>query len=217
MKQPEPIRTILVDDHAMVRAGIRRFLEKDPAIEIIAEAESAAKAHQLLALHDVDVALVDIKMPETNGIELTRQLRVMYPQLGILVVSAFDDEPFVKAAIRAGANGYVLKSAEPLQLIRAVHAVNEGRSAIDPELAPLLMQMALGSNLNLPAVQLTEREVEVLRLAAEGKTNKEVGASLKISDRTVQSHLARVFRKLDVNTRTEAVKIGISLGLISAD
>lgn len=217
MKQTDSIRTMLVDDHAMVRAGIRRFLEKDKAIEIVAEAQSAAEARQLLAIYAVDVVLLDIKMPETNGIELTRLLRITYPDLGILIVSAFDDEPFVKAAIRAGANGYMLKSAEPLQLIRAVHAVKKGRSAIDPELTPALVQMALGSDHNLPVVQLTEREVEVLQLAAEGKTNKEVGSTLNISDRTVQSHLARTFRKLDVNTRTEAVKIGIAIGLISAE
>ncbi len=217
MKQANTIRTMLVDDHAMVRAGIRRFLEKDDAIEVVAEAKSASEAQQLLAIHAVDVVLLDIKMPGTNGIELTRQLRASYPELGILVVSAFDDEPFVKAAIRAGANGYMMKSAEPIQLIRAVRNVNKGRSAVDPKLAPLLAQMAVGSDPSLPAVKLTEREVEVLQLAAEGKTNKEVGSLLTISDRTVQSHLARIFRKLDVNTRTEAVKVGISIGLISAE
>lgn len=217
MKSNSQISVLLVDDHKMVRAGIRRFLEKDPTIKIVSEAESAVEARQLVALHSLDVALLDIKMPDGNGIELTRELRKTYPTLGILIVSAFDDVPFIKAALRAGANGYMLKSAEPLQLIRAVQSVAQGKSAFDPALVDLMDELTAGIAPADLAVQFSEREQEVLQLAAQGMTNKEVGAVLSISDRTVQSHMARIFRKLDVKTRAEAVKVAIGLGVISAE
>lgn len=211
------IRILLVDDHAMVRAGIRRFLEKDDGLRVIIEADGAAQARELLTLHEIDVVLLDIKMPEINGIELTRLMRADYPELGILVVSAFDDAPFIKAALGAGANGYMLKSTEPRQLIRAVRQVYKKHSVIDPDLAPVLMELAVYPESTAIISQLSDREIEVLQLTGQGKTNKEIGNELAISDRTVQSHLARLFRKLDVNTRTEAVKVGIAIGLISAE
>jgi DNA-binding NarL/FixJ family response regulator len=209
-----PIRVLLVDDHAMVRAGIRRFLAKASNIVVVAEADSAAAAKTMLDQNDIDVALIDIKMPDVNGIELTRWLRARDSALPILIVTAYDDEPYLLAALRAGANGYVLKSAAPRDLIRAVEQVAQGESVVDPALLPTLMQIMSSPPTPEPP-NLTEREIEVLKLAANGYTNRDIGAALVISDRTVQSHLARIYRKLNVNTRTEAVKIGMATGIIS--
>lgn len=167
------IAVLLVDDHAMVRAGIRRFLEKANDIAVIAEAGSASEAQQLLQQHAPTVAVIDVKLPDMSGIELVRWLRQYYPQLRALIVTAYDDEPYLRAALRSGAKGYLLKSAAPADLIDAVRRVAKGRSVVDPSLAPLLVDM-----ISAEPHPLTDRECEVLRLAARGKTNKEIGQHL---------------------------------------
>ena len=211
------IKVILVDDHAMVRAGIRRFLEKADDIHVVAEAGDAAEASHMMEQRQPDVAVIDIKLPDQSGIELARQLRAAYPNLKILMVTAYDDEPYVRAALRAGANGYLLKSAAPADVIAGVRLAAQGQSVIDPSLTSLLFDIMANDTETADEMYLTNRESEVLALVANGRTNKEIGNELTISDRTVQSHLVKIYRKLSVNTRTEAATVALAQGLISAE
>jgi DNA-binding NarL/FixJ family response regulator len=211
----QPIRVILADDHAVVRKGIREFLETDDALTVIAEASNGDEALKLIRELQPDVAVLDIQMPGQSGIDVTRAARAARLPVGILLLTAFDDEPYIRAALQAGANGYVLKTAEAQDIIEAVQAVHEGKSAIDPAITrKLLAQMSRSAAAEAPLERLTERELEVLRLTARGYTNKAIGAQLSISDRTVQGHLAKIYDKLYVTTRTEAVMRAVSLGLI---
>jgi len=211
------ITVVLADDHAVVRAGIRQFLEHAADITVVAEAGDGAVAQSLIAEHRPDVAVLDIQMPEASGIEVTRWLRANHPEVGVLVLTAYDDDPYVMAVLEAGANGYVLKTAAPPEIIQAVRDVHEGKSALDPAIARKLMDQIAGQRTRPQYETLTEREMEVLALTAQGYTNKAIGLQLGISDRTVQGHLARIYGKMDVNSRTEAVMRAVSLGWLDAD
>lgn len=218
----EPIRVVLADDHAVVRKGIRNFLEEDGDIQVVAEAADGAEAVALAAQHQPQVAVLDIQMPRMNGIEATRRIKAELPQVKILILTAYDDDPYIFALLQAGASGYVLKTAESAELVRAVKAVARGESALDPAVARKVVERVAGGASQMAtgdvAVEpLTEREVEVLRLAARGDTNRAIGRVLGISDRTVQGHLANIFAKLRVNTRTEAVLKAVRLGWLSIE
>lgn len=211
------IHVLLADDHAVVRAGIRQFLEHASDIIVVAEADDGAMAKALIEEQRPDVAVLDIQMPEASGIDVTRWVRANHPEVGVLVLTAYDEDPYVMAVLQAGANGYVLKTAAPQEIIQAVRDVNEGKSALDPTIARKLMAHVAGQHSQPHYEPLTDRELQVLELAAKGYTNKAIGLQLDISDRTVQGHLAKVYGKLDVNSRTEAVMRGVSLGLLDAD
>ncbi|GAB4535070.1 MAG: response regulator transcription factor [Anaerolineales bacterium] len=211
------IRVLLADDHAVVRAGIRQFLEQSPDLEVVAEAGDGLEAQQLIANLRPDVAVLDIQMPGATGIEVTRWVRAHHRTIGVLILSAYDDDPYVMAVLQAGANGYVLKTAAPEDIIRAVHEVYEGKSALDPAITGKLMQRITGEHRQSAAQPLTSREMEVLELVARGYTNKAIGVQLGISDRTVQGHLAHIFVKLQAASRTEAVMRAVSLGWLPPD
>ncbi|MDT8304532.1 MAG: response regulator transcription factor [Anaerolineae bacterium] len=213
----EPIRVLLADDHAVVRAGIRQFLEHAPDMRVVAEADDGAMARALIAEHQPDVAVLDIQMPEASGIEVTRWVRTHHPEVAVLVLTAYDDDPYIMAVLEAGANGYVLKTALPSEIIQGVRDVYEGKSALDPVIAGKLMARIAGQYAAPTYTPLTERETEVLQLTALGYTNKAVGMQLGISDRTVQGHLAKIYGKLDANSRTEAVMRAVSLGWLDPD
>ncbi len=218
----EPIHVVLADDHAVVRKGIRNFLEEDSDIQVVAEAADGAEAVALAAQHRPDVVVLDIQMPRMNGIEATRRIKAELPQVKVLILSAYDDDPYIFALLQAGASGYVLKTAESSELVRAVKAVARGESALDPAVARKVVDRLAGGKgqaaTGEAAVEpLTEREVEVLRLAARGDTNRAIGRILGISDRTVQGHLANIFAKLRVNTRTEAALKAVRLGWLSIE
>jgi DNA-binding NarL/FixJ family response regulator len=211
------IRVLLADDHAVVRAGIRQFIERAGDITVITEAGDGQTACQLIEAEQPDVAVLDIQMPGMNGIEVTRWVRGRFPALGILILTAYDDDPFVVAAIRAGANGYVLKTATPENIAQAVRDVQAGRSVLDPALTQKVIN-SIGAQPTAPDVEaLSERELEVLSLAGRGLTNKAIALQLAISDRTVQNHLAHIFEKLQAASRTEAVMRAVSLGWLSQD
>ena len=209
------IKVILADDHHIVRAGIRQLLESAKDIQVIAEAGDGEEAQALIQQHKPDVAVLDIQMPKTSGIEVTRWVRSHLPEVGVLILTAYDDEPYVMAVLQAGANGYVLKTAKTEDLIQAVHDVYEGKSALDPSVMQKFMTNLFKRTEKSSVEPLTERELDVLRLAAKGFTNKSIGVQLSISDRTVQGHLAHIFAKLQATSRTEAVMRGVSLGWIS--
>lgn len=208
------IHVLLVDDHAMVRAGIRQFLEESAEITVTAEADDAAHAQTILKKQTFDMAVVDIHLPQMNGFELTKWVKQQYPNLPVLILTAHDDEPYVVAALQAGASGYVLKEATAEELTRAVQTVYEGQNYISSAVAGHLFHQITQPTMIEDNSQLTERELEVLTLVADGLTNKEIGVHLDISSRTVQTHLANVYAKLDTHSRTKAVTIAIELGLL---
>jgi DNA-binding NarL/FixJ family response regulator len=208
------IKVLLADDHQMVRAGIRQLLESAGDIQVVAEAGDGEEAQTLIQKHKPDVAVLDIQMPKATGIEVTRWVRAQFPEIGVLILTAYDDEPYVTAVLEAGANGYVLKTASTDDLIQAVRDVNEGKSVLGPAIMRKLTSGFLKRTEDKHIDPLTDRELDVLRLAAKGFTNKAIGVQLHISDRTVQGHLAHIFAKLQANSRTEAVMRGVSLGVI---
>jgi len=212
---PDIIRVILADDHAVVRKGIREFLSDAGDIQVVAEASDGEEATQLIERHRPDVAVLDIQMPKHTGIDVCRHIRAQRWPVGVLILTAFDDDPYIMAALQAGANGYVLKTADADEIVQAVRDVCEGKSALDPVIARKLMTQLAGRTGERPVESLTPREAEVIKLAARGHTNKAIAAHLSISDRTVQGHLANIFGKLHVTTRTEAVMRAVSLGWVS--
>lgn len=210
-----PIRVILADDHAVCRQGIRSFLEEFEDIVVVAEVADGETAKQAIAIHKPDLAILDVRMPRMTGIEVTRWIRKQALPISVLILSAFDDDPLVKASLQAGANGYILKDANADHLAAAVRLIRKGQVALGPTITQKLMtQYAEGAQMEASMDALTERESTVLRLAAVGLTNRGIGFQLEISDRTVQGHLASTYEKLQVNSRTEAVTKAIQLGLI---
>lgn len=217
MNNQDVIRVILADDHAVVRSGIKQFLESSGDIRVIAEADDGLIALNLVQKHNPDVVVLDIQMPEKTGIEVTRELRRLESKVGILILTAYDDDPYVNAVLQAGANGFVLKTASPEEIIKGVKDVYAGKSVLDPTIAHRVLRNLTKGQDDYLYEHLTEREHEVLALVAKGFTNKAIGVQLSISDRTVQGHLAHIFSKLQAGSRTEAVMKAVSLGWINAD
>ena len=209
------IRILLADDHVMVREGTRRILEKETDLHVVAEASDGREAVALTQREHPDVAVIDISMPLMNGIEATKEIKRISPQTAVLVLSAYDDDEYVFAILEAGAAGYLLKNARGSEVIDAVRRVHEGESVLHPAIAKKLLQHI--SHDRAPTVDgvdesLTEREMTVLRLAGQGLSNREIADNLVVSPRTVQSHMANIFSKLGVGSRTEAVLMGLRRG-----
>jgi DNA-binding NarL/FixJ family response regulator len=217
MTETKKIRLILADDHLIVRAGIRQFLDLEDDFEVVAEADDGEQAKALIEQHKPDIAILDIQMPKASGIEVTRHIRANRWPVGVLVLTAYDNDPYVTAVLKAGANGYVLKTAKPMEIIQAVRDVYQGKSVLDRAIVSKVMAYLSSPAGPSIAVNLSDREMEVLTLAAKGYTNRAIAGQLTISDRTVQGHIARIFEKLQVYSRTEAVMKAVSMGLISPD
>lgn len=217
MNDVKVIRVLLADDHTVVRAGIRKIIDQAGDIRVVAEAEDGEMAKALIEEHGPDVAVLDVQMPKASGIDVTRWVRSNFPDTGILILTAYDDDPYVLAVLQAGANGYVLKTASPEDLVNAIHDVWAGKSVLDTAIAQKLLRRISGTEERLPIESLTNRELEVLAQVARGYTNKAIGVQLHISDRTVQGHLAHIFAKLQVGSRTEAVMRAVSLGWLPAE
>lgn len=217
----QPIRVILAEDHALVREGTRRILEASGKITVVAEASDGKEAVAAVERHDPDLAIVDIGMPGINGIEATRRIKETHPNVSVLVLTVHDDDQFIFAVLQAGAAGYLLKDVEGHRLVQAVEAVHAGESVLSPSVAyKVLARLAAGEGARSQPESgdpLTEREHEVLRLAARGMANKQIGNTLDLSVRTVQAHLSHVFRKLDVGSRTEALLYGLRQGWFTID
>ncbi len=211
-------RVLLVDDHTLVRQGLRRILESDPGIEIVGEAGNGRTAVELTAQLRPDVVVMDITLPELNGIEATRQITKRDANTRVLIVSMHADHASVRQSLKAGARGYVLKNAEDLELLKAVKVVYRGGSFFSPAVSKLVLVGYLGDtasrgfedNLAL----LTGREREVLQLIAEGKTNKEIATDLSVSPNTVESHRQRMMERLDLHNTADLVRFAIRNKLV---
>ncbi|HAI20497.1 MAG TPA: DNA-binding response regulator [Clostridiales bacterium UBA8153] len=207
------ITVLLADDHAIVREGTRELLERTPDLWVVAEAGDGAEAVRLALELKPQVVVMDVAMPVMNGIEATRQIKVHAPSIAVLIFTAYDEDPYVFSLLQAGAAGYLLKNARGQELIHAIRAVAAGESVLHPLVArrviDRLSQGAAPAGVAPGESPLSEREHEVLSLAARGMSNKEIGGALYISPRTVQVHLANVFAKLQVGSRTEAVMLAV--------
>lgn len=216
-----PIRVLLVDDHQILREGLKALLDEQPGIEVVGEAGDGTGAVAQCGVLRPDVVIMDILMPGMNGIEATAQIHRDYPDSRVLILSMYDDEEYVQQGIRAGAAGYVLKGFAADDLLRAVEEVHHGGSFLHPTVAAKLIQDYVR---RAPAHEapggpgpLTPRERQVLRLIAEGNTNQEVAELLLLSRKTVENHRTSIMRKLGVHDVTELVKYALRTGLISID
>ena len=216
----KPVRILLADDHVLVREGTRRILEREPDLQVVAEAGDGQETIALVERERPDLAIVDISMPVMNGIEATRGIKRVSPQTAVLVLTAYDDDQYVFAILEAGAAGYLLKNARGSELIDAVRQVCAGESVLQPAIAKKVLRHVARKQSAAeepPVDTLTERELEVLRLAAQGLSNRQIAEQLVVSPRTVQSHMANIFGKLQVGSRTEAVIVGLRRGWIALE
>jgi DNA-binding NarL/FixJ family response regulator len=201
------LTVLIVDDHPLFRKGIRTLLESMPDIEVIGEAISGKEAVEMATTHQPDVVLMDLQMPGGSGLGAIRELGKSSPNIRILVVTLFEDDESVFAALRAGARGYILKDADEEEMMRAIRAVGEGEAIFSPAIASRLMDYFAASRSLIPQEvfpELTEREREILTLIARGKTNAEIAAELTISLKTVRNHVSNIYSKLQVADRTQA-------------
>lgn len=208
------MNVLLAEDHKMVRQGTRLYLESMD-VTIVGEATNGREAVEMAGTLQPDVVVMDIHLPELTGVEATRRIRHEYPEIRILVLTAYDEPAYVHALLDAGADGFILKTAELAELYKALNEVAVGRRAYDPEMLARAREHISGMSAQIEG--LTDRELEVLTQASQGKTNKEIGKLLFISDRTVQGHLKNIYQKFGVTTRTEAVAIALQHGFISME
>jgi DNA-binding NarL/FixJ family response regulator len=212
-----PARVLLADDHALVRGGIRRILDDDPQLTVVAEASDGAEALDRAMVGDVDLAILDVSMPKLTGLHVARHLAEQRPQIRVLILSMHDNEEFLFEALRSSASGYVLKSAAEHDLVTACHAALRGEPFLYPNALRALIRDHLErtrrgeSGLEGP---LTPRETEVVKLIAEGHTSREIGELLNISDKTVERHRASVLEKLGLRDRVALTLYAVRRGLV---
>jgi len=211
-------RILLADDHTVMRAGIRLLLEREDDFQVVAEAKDGHEAVSLAQTVGLDVAVVDIAMPNLNGIDATRQLLAGNPSIAVVILSMHTDETYVLRALRSGAKAYILKSAAEADLIHAVHAVRQGRSFFSPSVSRMLLEDYIRQMQREGAVDsyelLTNREREILQLIAEGKSNKDISALLNISSYTVETHRNHVLQKLNCHNAAELTLYAVRKGII---
>lgn len=205
------IRILIVDDHAVVRQGLRMFLDLDSELEIIGEAENGQQAVKLAHELQPDVILMDLLMPVMNGIDAITTIKSALPQIEIIALTSVLEDSSVVGAVRAGATGYLLKDTQADELIRAIKAAAEGQVQLSPQAAARLMREVRAPE---SPEALTERETEVLRLIALGKSNKEIALALTIGEKTVKTHVSNVLSKLGVASRTQAALYAVRIGLV---
>jgi NarL family two-component system response regulator LiaR len=216
------IRILIADDHAVVREGTRRILEQEPDMEVVGEAGDGEEAVNLATSLKPDVAIVDVSMPKMDGIEATRRIKAACPSINVLILSAYDDDQFIFSLLEAGAAGYLLKSIRSRELLDAIRAVYSGESVLHPSIARKVLNRFVSTSdrpteTKEPWGVLSDREMEVLKLAAKGFSNQDIAEKLYLSIRTVQGHLGHIFNKLQVGSRTEAVVRALKEGWVTLD
>ena len=200
----EKISLVIVDDHAIVRQGLRTYLELQPDIEVVGEASDGREAIGLVRDTLPDIVLMDLVMPNVDGVEATRTITMLSPSSRVIVLTSFSEDEKVFASIKAGAQGYLMKDVLPQELVRAIRTVHRGEAQLDPEIARKLMQEFTNPQPATPKHDLTERELEVLRLIAQGKSNKDISEDLVLSEKTVKTHVSNILQKLHLTDRTQA-------------
>jgi two-component system, NarL family, response regulator LiaR len=210
----DKIRVLITDDHAILRDGIRSLLERQDDIEVIGEASNGREAVALTGELKPDLVLMDVAMPEMNGLEATRQIKSLYPEVRVLILTQHDDREYIEPALQAGASGYVLKRSGGREVLSAIYQVYESGAFLEPSVARQVMDgyAQPGSDKNRPA--LTERETEILRMMVDGNTTKEIATLLKISPKTVSVHRSNLMSKLDVRSNLELLRYAAQHGLV---
>lgn len=212
-KAADAVRVLIVDDHAVVREGLRNFLGMLPAIELVGEAASGAEAVATVPKAKPQVVLMDLMMPGMDGIEATRRLHELHPEVKVIVLTSFADDDRLFPALRAGAVAYLLKDVGPKELAEAIAAAARGEVRLHPDVTKRLMSELSGGTPKRPEDELTEREREVLRCIARGRSNKEIGEDLFISEKTVKTHVSAILDKLGLQDRTQAALYAVKHGL----
>lgn len=211
-----PIRVMIVDDHNLVREGLKAVFEQGEEVEVIGEAGSGEEAVEMASKLEPDVILMDISMPGMNGIQATRAIRDSNPDARVVILTMLDQEGYVYEAVKAGATGYMLKHTSSDELVNAIKTVNEGKALLHPgATAQLIKEFVNLADNKAREYGLSNREMEVLQLLSEGNTNKQIARSLWISEQTVKTHVAHIFDKLGTSDRTETVALALRSGLVT--
>ena len=215
------IKVLIADDHVLFREGTRNLIEREKDIEIVGEASDGHEAIELVSQLLPHVVLMDIAMPVVNGIEATKNIKAQHPSTAVLILTAYDNDQYIMALLEAGAAGYLLKNVSGSNLVNAIRSVHAGEAVLHPTIAQKVFSRFGGSSREsvepAQSIELSERETEILKLAAQGLSNQEVADKLFLSRRTIQSHLANIFRKMDVGSRTEAVLQALKRGWLGLD
>jgi DNA-binding NarL/FixJ family response regulator len=207
------MRVLIADDHGIVRSGLRLLLERQPDIEVIAEAADGAEAREMAVRERPDLAILDVKMPKLTGLQATRAIRSHAPEVAVLILSMHDDERYLFEALKAGASGYVLKTQADTDLLAAIRSIERGEPFLTPKAQRLLIEDVLERG-STSEEKLTPREEEIVKLVTEAHTTKEIAAILHLSEKTVEHHRANAMRKLGMRDRVELVRYAIRRGLI---
>ena len=210
----QPIKVLIADDHPVVREGLAAMLAREPDIEVVGEARDGQEAMEQVAELAPDVVLMDLQMPRLGGVDAIRRLRAEQPAVRAIILTTYNDDDSIYDGIAAGARGYLLKDSPRDELFRAVRTVARGESLLQPAVATKLLDRFSRTPVEPPEELLTKRELTVLRLLARGAPNKEISTALHISESTVKTHIARIFHKLGVDDRTEAVTAALARGII---
>ncbi|WP_106496659.1 response regulator [Lentibacillus sp. Marseille-P4043] len=227
MNKTKLTKIVLIDDHKLFREGVKRILEFEPSFDVVAEGDDGIVAEEIVKEHHPDVVLMDINMPNMNGVQATSDLVKNFPNTHVIILSIHDDESYVTHALKTGAQGYLLKEMDSDALIEAIKVVSDGGSYLHPKVTHNLVQeyrrlaqdnvlgfSEYGVEYRKPLHLLTKRECEVLQLLAEGKSNRAVSESLYISEKTVKNHVSNILQKMNVNDRTQAVVSAIRKGWV---
>ena len=211
----QPIKILIADDHPVVREGLAAMLSREPDIDVVGEAADGQEAVECAGSLTPDIILMDLQMPRLGGVDAIRRLRAEHPAVRAIILTTYNDDDSIYDGIAAGARGYLLKDAPRDELFRAVRTVARGESLLQPAVATKLLDRFSRTKAEPPEELLTGRELAVLRLLARGTPNKEIGTALHISESTVKTHIARIFHKLGVDDRTEAVTTALARGIIT--
>ncbi|KGR78486.1 response regulator transcription factor [Ureibacillus manganicus] len=212
------IHILLVEDQAIVRNGLKMIIEQDKEYQIVAEASNGFEALEILEKVHIDLILMDVRMPKMNGIEATKKIKARFPSMKILILTTFDDEEYAYQTLKDGAMGFILKSSDPKKLLQSIRSVREGGLVIQEDVAaklmPKLLQHQLKPQIDEQLINLSERELEIVKLVGEGKTNKEIATLLFLSVGTVKNHITHILQELELRDRTQIAIYAIKNGLV---